>query len=104
MKRWTFDSGKEAANRRKHKQRKYDVDFDLAERVFGDPAAATSLDPHPDGDRYITVGKPSADHDAVLVVVHTEPEEDDEGNVLRPGRIISARKATPYERKQYEEG
>lgn len=99
MQRWTFDPRKAVANRRKHK-----VGFDLAERVLGDPWSATSPDPHPDGDRHITVGKPSADSAAVIVVAHTEPEEDSEGNVVKPGRIISARKATPHERRRYEEG
>jgi uncharacterized DUF497 family protein len=35
----------------------------------------------------------------VLVVVHTYPADDDEEVV----RIISARKATPHERRYYEQ-
>jgi hypothetical protein len=38
----------------------------------------------------------------LLLVIHTWPEESDEGELV--GRIISARKATAYERKAYEEG
>jgi uncharacterized protein len=37
-----------------------------------------------------------------LLVIHTWPEETEEGESV--GRIISARKATAHERKAYEEG
>jgi uncharacterized protein len=38
----------------------------------------------------------------LLLVVHTWPEESEEGEQV--GRIISARKATAHERRAYEEG
>ena len=38
----------------------------------------------------------------VLLVVHTWPEDSEEGEQV--GRIISARKATAHERRAYEEG
>jgi len=38
----------------------------------------------------------------LLFVVHTWP--DFEGGTEEVGRMISARKATPHERKAYEEG
>jgi uncharacterized DUF497 family protein len=37
----------------------------------------------------------------VILVIHTWPEGS---NGEEAGRIISARKATPHERKAYEEG
>jgi uncharacterized protein len=67
--------------------------------VFDDPLALTRYDPHPDGDRWQTVGLIGT---VPIFVVHTWPGSDDEyGSV---GRIISARKATAHERRAYEEG
>jgi uncharacterized protein len=68
--------------------------------VFDDHLAVSRLDPHPDGDRWQTVGLVGA---VVLFVVHTWQEPDPTtGNEI--GRIISARKATSHERKAYEAG
>ena len=92
---WTWDPDKAAKNLKRHK-----VSFDVAERVFNDPFAVTAPDPHPHDERWRTIGKPGADTPAVLFVVHTWP--DDDANSV--GRIISARKAEPHERKRYEEG
>jgi hypothetical protein len=36
-----------------------------------------------------------------LFIVHTDPVEQDDGREV--GRIISVRKATPHERRAYEE-
>jgi uncharacterized DUF497 family protein len=44
------------------------------------------------------LGSPSADGIVVLYVVHTWPEDEEQG-----GRIISARKAESYEKRDYEE-
>ena len=74
------------------------VSFETARLVFDDPLALTRRDPHPDGDRWQTVGGIGT---ATVFVVHTWPEFDDAGEV---GRIISARKATSHERRAYEEG
>jgi uncharacterized protein len=91
--RWTWDPAKAAANRTKH-----GLSFETAALVFDDPFHASKPDPHPDGDRWHTVGLVGP---MLLLVVHTWPESDGEELV---GRIISARKATAHERKAYEEG
>lgn len=88
--RWTWDPDKAAGNRVKHS-----VSFETAAAVFDDPLHLSKPDPHPDGDRWNTIGKVGP---VLLLVVHTWPEGDDE-----VGRIISARKATAHERKAYEE-
>jgi len=93
--RWIWDADKDAANRTKHR-----LSFATAVRVFDDPLHLTTLDPHPDDDRWQTVGLISR---VVVLVVHTWPDEvpgDDEP----VGRIITARKATAHERRAYEEG
>jgi uncharacterized DUF497 family protein len=92
--RWTWDPGKAAANLASHR-----LSFETAERVFDDPLHLSKFDPHPDGDRWQTVGLVGP---VLLFVVHTWPEEDPGGG--EPvGRIISARKATAHERRAYEE-
>jgi hypothetical protein len=86
-----WDEKKAIANRRKHK-----VSFEEATTVFDDPFLATFPDAEHSGDerRYISIGASSRGR--ILVVVHT----DRGANI----RIISCRKATPSERKEYEEG
>jgi uncharacterized protein len=85
-----WDEDKAAKNLQKHK-----VAFTEAATVFGDPLSVTFPDPDHsiDEDRYITIG--TSDRGHVLVVSHTDREDRN--------RIISARKATPRERKTYEE-
>lgn len=61
--------------------------------VFDDPLHASRPDPHPDGDRWHTIGLVGP---VLLLVVHTWHEEAEEGEQV--GRIISARKATAHER------
>jgi uncharacterized DUF497 family protein len=93
--RWIWDQAKAAANHSKH-----GLSFETAVLVFDDPFHASKLDPHPDGDRWQTIGLVGP---VLLFVIHTWPvgnSEEDEG----VGRIISARKATARERKVYEEG
>jgi uncharacterized DUF497 family protein len=93
--RWTWDPDKAAANRAKH-----GLSFETAVHVFDDPLHASKPDPHPDGDRWQTIGLVEP---ALLLVIHTWPETEFQGG--EPvGRIISARKATAHERKVYEEG
>ena len=91
MLEFEWDPDKAARNLRKH-----GVSFDAAATVFGDPLAITYGDPeHADEeDRYLTFGQ-SKEGD-YLIVSHTDRE-------LKT-RIISARKMTRKERKQYEEG
>jgi len=93
--RWTWDPKKATANRRKH-----GLSFETAMRVFDDPLHASKLDPHPDGDRWHTIGLVGP---VLLLVIHTRPELE-RGGDEPVGRIISARKATARERKAYEEG
>ncbi len=96
MSKWTWAPDKDRLNRKNH-------GLPLAAGVpvlEGDPLALSRPDPHPDGDRWQTVG--SAAGVVVLFVVHTEAAEQDDGREV--GRIIGVRKATPHERRAYEEG
>lgn len=70
------------------------VDFQEAKTVFEDPFAITIPDElHSEDElRSITIGRSLLDK--VLLIVHTERKERI--------RIISARRATPDERFQYE--
>ena len=61
--------------------------------VFEDPRAITLDDPHPDEDRYVTIGLDFLDR--VLVVSWTWRDEE--------VRLISARRATRKEARDYEE-
>ena len=92
--RWTWDPDKVAENRTKH-----GLSFETAVLVFDDPLHASKPDPHPDDDRWQTIG---AVGPVLLLVVHTWPEAESKGDEL-VGRIISARKATAHERRAYEE-
>jgi hypothetical protein len=85
--RFRYDPAKAAANLGKHK-----VSFADAEGVFQDPLAVTVEDPDAAGERrFVILGLGSAGE--VLVVVYTEREDE--------CRLISARRATRRERKQY---
>jgi uncharacterized protein len=88
---FTWDNRKARQNVRKH-----GIVFEEAATVFGDPLSLTVDDPShsDDEERFVIVGESSQQR--ILVVVHTERE----GTI----RIISARVATPRERKTYEEG
>lgn len=93
--RWIWDPDKAVANRAKH-----GLSFETAMRVFDDPFHASKPDRHADGDRWHTIGLVGP---VLLLVVHMRPDAGLEGGAL-VGRIISARKATPHERRAYEEG
>jgi uncharacterized protein len=86
-----WDPEKAERNIRKHR-----VSFVEAATVFGDPLSMTYDDPDHswDEERYITVG--TSQSKRLLIVSHT-----DRGKATR---IISARTATPRERRLYEEG
>ena len=86
---WKWDERKARANLSKH-----DVFFEIAALVFDDPWQLSEPDPHPDDDRWRTIGMVEA---TTLLVVHTI--EDESGT----GRIISARKASKAERRRYEQ-
>jgi uncharacterized DUF497 family protein len=77
--------------------RNHQVSFEEASTtVFGDTLSRTIDDPlhSEDEDRYVIIGQSARGR--LLVVVHTM-----RGDSIR---IISARVATPLERKEYEEG
>lgn len=92
--RWTWDEAKNAENRQKHK-----LSFETASLVFNDPFAASRPDIYPDEERWQTIGMIGQ---LIVLVVHTVPEVDATTGE-ETGRIISARKATPHERRTYEE-
>ena len=87
---YEWDPTKAKANLRKHR-----VSFEEAATVFLDSLAVTYPDPDHSGEemREITVGHSSRDR--VLFLSHTQRGDRT--------RIIGARRATPLERKQYEE-
>jgi uncharacterized protein len=81
---------KAAANLRKH-----GISFEEAATIFGDPLSITITDERhsrPNDERFVTIG--SSIRNQLIVVIHLEHE-------MRI-RIISARRATSRERKQYE--
>jgi len=88
---YEWDPAKAAANAKKHRVR-----FEEAASVFLDPLALTFPDPDhsEEEDREITIG--CSARRRVLFVAHT-------ARAARL-RIISARRATRREQKQYEEG
>jgi uncharacterized protein len=79
-------------------QKKHGVAFEEARTIFFEPTTMIAHDPeHSDlEDRFLAIGY-SSQH-RLLLVVHCYREE---AEVLR---IISARKATKAERRQFEEG
>ena len=86
-----WDRGKEQKNRAKH-----DVAFWEAASVFGDPLGRVVADPrHSSGElRFSLLG--TSFRGRLVVVLFTERGVD-------RVRIISARRATRHERKDYEE-
>jgi hypothetical protein len=78
---------------------KHKVGFERAAEIFMDPLAISLYaEEHSDAeDRWVTIGRDLSEN--VLVVIHTFQEEDTNTAVIR---VISARKATRKEAKQYE--
>ena len=91
-----WDEVKADANSRKH-----GVTFDLASTVFLDPRLLTVADlEHSDTEeRWFSVG--CASNGAVLSVVYLWSAADPAATNIR---LISARKSTPAESRQYQEG
>ena len=87
--RFEWERKKATSNERKH-----GVSFDEAVTLFYDPLAATFDDPdHSRGERrFISVGHSARGR--LLTVCHTE--------IRGAVRIITARPATPHERKRHE--
>jgi uncharacterized DUF497 family protein len=91
-----WDPQKAAANARRH-----GVSFERASTVFRDPHAKSifDVDHSTTGeDRWLTLGVSSTG--ALLVVHHTFAEIDADTAIVR---IISSRKATRREQRQYME-
>ena len=86
---FAWDPAKAGTNRRKH-----GVDFADAVGVFDDPFAVTIEDADAGEERFVTLGCDLLVR--TLVVVWTLRGDDI--------RLISARRATRRERRQYEEG
>ena len=86
-----WDEQKAASNVVKH-----GVSFEEAAAAFGDPLSLTIADPdHSEHEeRFVLLGMSISNR--LVVVTHTEQEDTI--------RIISARLATPAERRNYEEG
>jgi len=86
-----WDHAKDVANQRKH-----GVAFKEASTVFGDPLAwFQSDDQHSQAEeRFLLLGRSSANR--LLAVLFTDRGAD----LIR---VISARPATPRERRKYEE-
>jgi uncharacterized protein len=82
-----WDAEKAAANLRKH-----GVDFADAETALRDEMAMTQPDDDPEGERFVTLGMDALGR--LLVLVYEWRDDD--------VRLISARKATRAERRQYE--
>jgi len=89
-----WDPNKGELNIRKHK-----VNFQRAAEVFKDPHAISIFDGEhsQEEDRWITMG--SDYNGRILVVSHTFRRIDEDSFRIR---IISSKKATKNERKQYE--
>ena len=91
--RLEWNEEKNRRNRAKHK-----VSFEAAQYVLDDPFALSIRDRVVNGEeRWQTIGRAAGI--SVLLVVHADREETGEEVI----RIISARKATPRERRVYEE-
>ncbi|MFM7408324.1 MAG: BrnT family toxin [Cuspidothrix sp.] len=86
---YQWDRDKAVANFRKH-----GIDFADAVSVFSDDLATTITDERFEEERFITIGMDAFGR--ILVVVYTW-----RGDEIR---LISARKATNYEKRQYEAG
>ena len=90
-----WDEAKARINFEKHK-----ISFDEASTIFTDPLLITFVDDFHSvkEERFISIGL--SERNRVLLAVHTEHAEQSETVVIR---IISCRKATPNEKKRYEE-
>jgi uncharacterized protein len=85
-----WDPAKARVNKEKH-----GIEFEEAATIFRDPLLLIMPDPEhsQEEERWIALGR--SVRQLLLVVVHTEDE--------RTIRIISARRAAPRERRQYEQ-
>ena len=91
-----WDEIKVAANVYKH-----GISFELAATIFYDPRIVTVADlvHNETEERWLSIG--IAANGSILCIVYLWSESEP---LLTKIRLISARKATPVEVKQYEEG
>jgi uncharacterized DUF497 family protein len=82
-----WDPDKATKNLRKHR-----IDFADAATMLEDENALTIHDDDPDEDRFVTIGSDAIGR--ILLVIYTWQDNEI--------RLISARKAEPRERRQYE--
>ena len=92
---YEWDDRKAQINLAKHK-----VGFEEGETIFDDPFLLTYIDElHSEQeDRLISIGM--SKNERILLVIHVERLETSDFTLIR---IISCRKATPPERRLYEE-
>lgn len=92
---FAWDEVKDKENQRKHR-----VGFMEAKTVFNDPLLITYPDDTHSEDeaRFISIGLSS--NRRLLLVVHTERSDEEDTVIIR---IISCRRATPAERRAYED-
>ena len=91
--RFIWDEEKSRRNLAKH-----NIRFETARLVFEDPSHVSRLERIVEGEeRWQTMGLIGAV--LVVLVAHTYSEEEEEAII----RIISARKATSHEGRQYEQ-
>ncbi|MGQ0563798.1 MAG: BrnT family toxin [Gemmobacter sp.] len=91
--RFTWDPAKAEANWRKH-----GITFPAAMRVFDDPLHVSRMERYEGGEyRWQTIGH--VNPATLLLVVHRYLDE----NLGAVVRIVSARKVTRHERKNYED-
>lgn len=94
MPRFEWDSEKARRNLSKH-----GVTFEDAMLVWDDPLHLIAFDRIEGGEeRWHVMG--TAGGVVVLLVVHTYPDQENLDRV----RIVGARRATPHERRAYEQG
>jgi uncharacterized DUF497 family protein len=92
--RFEWDAGKNRINLSKHQ-----VGFELAREVFDDPLHLSIQDRVVEGEqRWQSIGIVGGV--VLLIVAHTYRDDGDDEVI----RIISARKATRKERRDYENG
>lgn len=86
-----WDDRKEADNIKIHEG----VDFNEAKDVFLDPLSQELIDEDSNEERWLLIGTSKRRRLLIVVFQHVDDST---------ARIISARPATPHERKDYEDG
>ncbi len=88
---YEYDEEKNKANIKKHK-----ISFEEAITVFQDPLLKIARDPSPWEERFLAIGTSIKNRE--LLVVYCERQKGHQEII----RIVSARKLTPKERRNYE--